>query len=167
MNYNEIMSNIEPYINLTVAMLGIAYPILLQTVTRLDEKYESEHITALFQKEWASKAYRYTLVASLISILIWSLNLKPRINIEKANFIIENSATILVITSSILLVFSFFIFVKKVLAYLTLDSLSRYLIKQYEKSQNETKYFQELSDLLIFSIRRQAPNSSTFSDFFL
>ena len=90
------MSSIDPYINMIIALLGIAYPILIQVIARLDVKYESQNITDLFKTEWEWKAFRYTLVASLISVFIWSLKLEPLIQIKQLNFLIENSSILLV-----------------------------------------------------------------------
>jgi len=161
------MSSIDPYINMIIALLGLAYPILLQVIARLDEKYESQNIAELFKTEWEWTAFRYTLVASLISVFIWSLKLEPLIQIKRLNFLIENSAILLVSFNTILLVVSFFFFVSKVLKYYTPYSLIPYLIKRHEKSKSEVKYFPALSDLLLLSINRQQTNlSRSLSDFF-
>jgi len=150
-----------------IALLGVAYPILLQVIARLDERYESENIAALFKTEWEWSAFRYTLVASLASVLIWSLQLRPLIEIEGLNFLIKNSATLLVSFNTVLLVVSFFFFVSKVLKYYTLYGLIPYLIERHEKSKSEVKYFPALSDLLLLSIKKQQRNPSrTLSDFF-
>lgn len=161
------MITIEPFINIIIALLGLAYPILLQVIARLDEKYVSENIATLFKTEWEWKAFRYTLVASLLSVLIWSLKLKPLIKIDGLNLLIENSAALLVVLSSTLLVISFFFFVGKVLKYYTPYSIIPYLIKGHDNSKNEIKYFPALADLLLLSIRKQQTNlSRTLSDFF-
>jgi hypothetical protein len=39
------MSSIDPYINMIIALLGLAYPILLQVIARLDENYEAQILT--------------------------------------------------------------------------------------------------------------------------
>jgi hypothetical protein len=161
------MITIEPFINIIIALLGLAYPILLQVIARLDEKYESEHIATLFKTEWEWKAFRYTLVASLLSVFIWSLKLKPLIEIDGLNYLIKNSATLLIALSATLLVISFFFFVGKVLNYYTPYSTIPYLIKGHDKSKSEIKFFPALADLLLLSIRKQQTNlSRTLSDFF-
>jgi hypothetical protein len=161
------MITIEPYINIIIALLGLAYPILLQVIARLDEKYESENIATLFKTEWEWKAFRYTLVASLISVFIWSFKFEPLIEIKGLNFLIENSATLLIVLSATLLVISFFFFVGKVLKYYTPYSMIPYLIKGHDTSKSEIKFFPALADLLLLSIRKQQTNiSRTLSDFF-
>ncbi|MFN3803036.1 hypothetical protein [Belliella pelovolcani] len=42
------MDEIQIYASATVAILGVAYPILLQVISRLDEKYDSDSIVELF-----------------------------------------------------------------------------------------------------------------------
>ena len=157
------MSSVEPYINIIIALLGLAYPILLQVITKLDERYESENIADLFKTEWELKVFRYSLVASLISAVLWSLKLKPLVYIE----VLENTDILLVAVNTIILVISFFFFVSKVLKYYTLYSIVPYLIRCHEKSKSEVKYFPSLSDLLLLSIKKQQTNiSRTLSDFF-
>lgn len=157
------MSSVEPYINIIIALLGLAYPILLQVITKLDERYESENIADLFKTEWELKAFRYSLVASLISAVIWSLKLEPLVDIK----VLENTDTLLVAFNTIILVISFFFFVNKVLKYYTLYSIVPYLIGCHEKSKNGVKFFIALSDLLLLSINKQQTNvSRTLSDFF-
>lgn len=161
------MITIEPYINIIIALLGLAYPILLQVIARLDEKYESENIATLFKTEWEWKAFRYTLIASLVSVFIWSFKFEPLIKIEGLNFLIENSATLLIALSATLLVISFFFFVGKVIKYYTPYSIIPYLVKGHETSKSEIKFFPALADLLLLSIRKQQTNiSRTLSDFF-
>lgn len=161
------MITITPFINIIIALLGLAYPILLQVVARLDEKYESENISNLFKTEWEWKAFKYSLVASLLSVLIWSFKLEPFIDIDSINYFIENSATLLIALSTTILVISFFFFVGKILKYYTPYSIIPYLIYKHEKSKDKVKYFPALSDLLLLSIRKQQTNlSRTLSDFF-
>lgn len=161
------MISIEPFINIIIALLGLAYPILLQVIERLDEKYESENIGTLFKTECEWKAFRYSMVASLLSVFFWSLNLEPLIEIDGLNFLIENSATLLVVLNATILVISFFFFVVKVLKYFTSYSIIPYLIKRHNKSNSGIKYFPALADLLLLSIRKQQTKlSRSLSDFF-
>ena len=111
------MASVDLFIYIIIGLLGLAYPILLQVIARLDEKYESENIAELFKKEFEWTAFRYTLVASLIFAFIWSLKIKSLIDIEFLNWLIDISAIIPVAVCTILLVISFFFFAHKVLIY--------------------------------------------------
>ncbi|WP_194778151.1 hypothetical protein [Pararhodonellum marinum] len=128
------MANLDPYINTVIALLGVAYPLLLQVISRLDEKYSSDKIVELFDQEWESKAFPYTLYSSLIFIFLWSLKLPPFIRIDSLNFFIENSASLLVAANAILLVIFFFFFVRKILIYYTLTKFIPYLIQKHEEN---------------------------------
>jgi len=161
------MSEIGIYITVTITLLGVAYPILLQVIARLDEKYSSEKIVGLFDNEIEGKLFRWLLISSLILIVIWTLKLKPLIQINGLNFLINNSANILVGLSAVLLVVSFFFFTRKILIYYTPTKFTQYLRKKHNEAKNDFKYFDALSDILLLSIRQQQRNLSlTLSDFF-
>jgi hypothetical protein len=128
------MTSIDAYIYIIIGLLGVAYPVLLQVVARLDEKYSSERIVELFDQEWESFAFPYSLYSSLIFVVIWSLKLPSLIHTGcYLDFIIENSGTLLVALNAILLVIFFFLFVKKILIYYTQTKLISYLIKKHNE----------------------------------
>jgi len=128
------MTSVDAYIYIIIGLLGVAYPVLLQVVARLDEKYSTERIVELFDQEWESKAFPYSLYSSLICIVIWSLKLPPLFHTGSfLDFIIENSATLLIAINAILLVIFFFFFVKKILIYYTQTKLISYLIKKHNE----------------------------------
>ncbi|MDP8315146.1 MAG: hypothetical protein RAP70_08755 [Candidatus Celaenobacter antarcticus] len=161
------MNEIGIYITVTITLFGVAYPILLQVIARLDEKYSSENIVGLFDKEIEGKLFRWLLISTLVFIVIWSLKLKPLFQIDGLNFIINNSANILLGLSSILLIISFFFFTRKILIYYTPTKFIQYLRNKHIKSRNDFKYFEGLADILLLSIKQQQRNLSlTLSDFF-
>jgi hypothetical protein len=128
------MTSVDAYIYIIIGLLGVAYPVLLQVVARLDEKYSSERILELFNQEWESKAFPYTLYSSLICIVIWSLKLQPLIHSGcPVDFIIDNSAALLIAINTIFLVVFFFLYVKKILIYYTQTKLITYLIKKHNE----------------------------------
>jgi len=128
------MKSVDAYIYIIIGLLGVAYPILLQVVSTLDEKYESEQIVKIFNQEWEGNAFQYSLYSSLIFVVIWSLKLPPLIQSNGTlKFLIENSAEILIGINTILLVIFFFLYVRKVLIYYTQTSLIAYLIKKHNE----------------------------------
>lgn len=128
------MASIDAYIYIIIGLLGVAYPVLFQVVARLDEKYSSDKIVELFDQEWESKAFPYSLYSALFFIVIWSLNLPPLIQTNTfLDFFIDNSAELLVATNAILLVIFFFLYVKKILVYYTHTKLIPYLIKKHNE----------------------------------
>lgn len=162
------MDIISICVSFIVAIFGIAYPILFQVVSGLDEKYSSEIIYELFNKEKIIHFFRYLLGASIVAIAVWLLKLPPLVSIKKINFIIENSATYLLGIVTLVLLISFLFFVAKILIYYTPSQLLKYLINKYKKDDkvNDFINFRAISDLLYFSIRKQNKTlCDTISDF--
>ncbi len=161
------MTEIGVYITVTITLLGVAYPILLQVIARLDEKYSSENIVSLFDKELEGNFFRWTLISSLILIVIWTLKIEPIIQINGLDFFINNSANIFLSVSSILLVVCFFFYTRKILIYYTPTKFIQYLKIRHSKEKNDFRYFEALSDILLLSIKQQQRNLAlTISDFF-
>ncbi len=153
------MDTITPYITATITILGIAYPILLQVISRLDEKYSSEHILELFNKEISKRTFKFTLIINLIFIVIWSFKLEPQIRFENRNIdlIINNSANLLLGISSIILVISFFLFVDKILTYYTPKRIVTHFSKKHRRSKiadNRSVYIEAMGDILVSSIKK-------------
>jgi hypothetical protein len=126
------MKSIDAYIYIIISLLGVAYPILLQVVARLDEKYESEQIVKLFNEEWEGNAFQYSLYSSLVLVVIWSLKIPPILQLNGLlGFLLKNLADILIGLNTILLVIFFFLYVRKVLIYYTHTDLISYLFKRH------------------------------------
>ena len=47
------------------AVMGIAYPLIIQAIERLDEKYNSPRIAKLFKEETSFKTYQIMIVISI------------------------------------------------------------------------------------------------------
>lgn len=161
------MKDIGIYTSVAISLLGVAYPILLQVISTLDEKYSSIQIVELFDTEIEKKLFQYFLIGSLVSVFIWSLKLPPLISVDQFKFIIDNSAGLLLISSSVLLVTVFFGLVRKISIYLIPAKFIKYLIKHHNANKGEFKYFRALSDVFLQSIQKQNHNiSQTISTFF-
>lgn len=162
------MENITICVSFIAAILGIAYPILLEVITRLDEKYSSQIIVDLFSKEKENKLFRLSLNISLVALLIWMLKLPPLIKIDGLNYIIGKSSEYILIISTISLIVSFFYFVKKVIIYYTPTKYLPYLISGHNKKPeaNDYEFFRAIGDVLYFSIKKQNEKiSKTISEF--
>ena len=127
------MIEIAIYSSVIISFIGIAYPILLQVMARLDETYSSTLIIELFEKEPRKKWFQYQLYISLLLVLIWSFKLKPRELFSNLGFFIDNSAVILLITTSILLVVSFILLVHRIFEYYVPSKFVAYLIKRHNE----------------------------------
>ena len=162
------MDNISLCVSFIATILGIAYPILLEVVSRLDEKYSSQTIVDLFSKEKENKYFTLFLKISLLSLFIWVLKLPPLFKVKGLDNIIGNSAQYILVLSTTLLIVSFFYFVKKVLIYYTPTKYLPYLISRHNKSgeANDYEFFRAIADVLYFSIKNQNEKiSKSISDF--
>lgn len=161
------MSSIDAYIYIIIGLLGVAYPILLQVVARLEEKYSSDIILKIFKQELEFKLFTYSLITAISFLVIWTLKLPKVLDINYLSFIIDNSAALLLALSSIVNIISFFLFVRKILIYYTPSEFILHLIKHHDKTVNNLSYFHALSDLLLLYIKYQHSNYSlTLSRFF-
>ena len=121
------------YATVVITILGIAYPILLQVIARLDETYSSTLIIELFEKEPRKKWFQIQLFISLFLVLIWTLKLEPLKPFANLGFFINNSASILLVITSTLLVISFIMLVKRIFEYNIPSKFVSYLIRKHNE----------------------------------
>jgi len=158
--------DVDVYVKVATGLLGVAFPILFQVISKLDDKYASVLIVELLDNEIEKKWFLRLLISSLFFIFLWSLKLPPLFNLE--GILIENSAAFLILLSTTLLVFCFFFFVRKIMIYYTPAKFIRYLkFRDSKADQGDFRYFKALSDVLILSIQKQNENiSQTLSGYF-
>lgn len=161
------------YIPLFVALIGIAYPIILQVIARLDEKYNSENIVKLFNQEPALKWFQWLLYVSLFFVVIWSLHLSPIPYFDDFPYI-NYSAVILSSASILLLTIAFIRLVNKVLVYYNPAQLIDYLANNHfkvgEKSQKAKRFswrglFKKIRLSLFSKNRRQNDAEDLYRSF--
>ena len=149
------MKEIPIYISIVVAILSLAYPILLQVIARLDEKYGSIRVVELFDNEKVKKWFQGVLVFALLAIFVWSFRLEPLSQLANVGWIIDNSANLLVLASATALVIIFFLFIDKVLVYYTPSKFAEYLMRKHKAKIANLAYFSALNDVFLSSIRHQ------------
>lgn len=52
---------VEICVAIDVAILGIAYPIIVDKASNIGDKYQSEYLSVLFNYEYPQKPLRFTL----------------------------------------------------------------------------------------------------------
>ncbi|GAB3566940.1 hypothetical protein GCM10027578_16800 [Spirosoma luteolum] len=145
--------DIDLYIRVTASILGITYPILLQVVARLDEKYASAVIVELFDSEKPKKWFRGILIVSLISIAIRSII--PILELqEDVKYCVQVIADYIVFITSLNLVITFFLFVEKILVYYTPLRFVDFLKNKYDLT-DDIRYFNALSDIFTLALQKQ------------
>ena len=144
-------------VSFIAGILGIAYPILLEVLSRLDEKYSSQIVLDLFNSERVKKVFTLSLYTSIVFVFIWFCNFPPLFKIPYFNFLIENSALYLLSITTGLLIISFIWYVNKIILYYTPLKFLPYLVLQH-RNRKETEnliFFNAISDLLYYSIKKQ------------
>ena len=152
----EKMNNIvEICVPLIIVLLGTAYPIILNNISNIGEKYHSKYIIALFKQErfYNQSSFQWILYLSLFLLIPLIFKFEPLFGWD--NWFINNSANILVSLVTALLLFIFFKWIKKISIYNSnIDSLLDYIIKRYENSNGKTKEyaFMSINDIAIYAV---------------
>jgi hypothetical protein len=126
------MDEITVYVRIIIAVLGIAYPIILQAISQLDTKYNSLVIVELFDGEFRKSWFEFQLVTCICLLFIWSFKLPLIKQLQNKSELLDNSAAILLVISTILLVISFILLTNRIYTYLVPTKLVRYLIQRHE-----------------------------------
>lgn len=163
---------IEICIAIDIAILGIAYPIIIDKISNIGDKYSSEYIPVLFNNEFPQKAlglnfrkivfsisiFKLTLFLTLFSFLFLIFKIPPPFNWN--NWFINNSANYLVLTFSILLIIFFFIWLGKVGLYNGKSkSLLTHIISRYQQSKPDTEiqnyHLKAINEITFYAIEKQ------------
>lgn len=166
-----IVNNIvEICVAIDIAILGIAYPIIVNTISNIGEKYSSQYLQVLFNNEFPqrkitiplikrkSSFFQLALYATLISFIFLIFQFSPLFNWD--NWFINNSAKLIVFAFTVFLVVLFFCLLNKVaLYYGSSKSLLRYLIQNYNKSKPDTQIksynLKTINELTLYALKKQ------------
>ncbi|NME73037.1 hypothetical protein [Flammeovirga aprica] len=156
---------IEICIAIDIAILSIAYPLLADKISNIGEKFKSQFLKEVFKNEFPQKKYPFTfgtplfkfvLFSTLISFFFMIFEFPPLFSWN--NIIINNSAKLIVLISTVILVFLFFEWISKVALFNGNSiSLLKHLIKKINSSKDENEY-------ILKSINELAYYSITFND---
>ncbi len=145
----EIDNIIEICIALDIAIIGIAYPIIIDKISNIGSKYSSEYLSELFENEFPQKKLGFKIFGKTVSYFIFFLystiisfipqifKFKPLYDWDKF-WIIRNSADLIVFLFSVLLLIFFFKWLNKVSIYNHKSTrLLNYLIKKHHQITDE------------------------------
>lgn len=136
-----------------IAILGLAYPILLTAVTRLDEKYKSATIVRLFRRRWEFQLFQVLLIAGLVFVgaqIIWIIHFRP-LPPEHPKFFLYDWSEIAVAVLCGALVIAFFFFVRRIVRFYDPGNLVATLRRN--KNTDDELNFKALTVLLFFGIQ--------------
>lgn len=154
--YANVISSFA--IPMVIAIFALAFPLLFQTASRIDDKYDSTLLIKVFRKDWICKWFIYTLLGALICCGLWILQLPRLIDCgEIINILIDNSALILLLVSTIVLIVMTILSMRLMYIYYMPDKLLERLIEQYHSALGKDKkiYFEAISKILFYSIKKE------------
>lgn len=170
---------VEICVYIDVAILSIAYPIIIDKISNIGEKYNSEYLSNVFDQKFPQTKtifrvsyFQLILILTLISFIFKILNLPPIECFQKI-YLIENSADIIIFLLTIALTVSFIIWLNRITLFrsktskLVLHLVNGYENKKDDKNQSKTYYLKTINELTIHSIRNQDPHiGETLVDFY-
>jgi hypothetical protein len=127
------MDEIEIYATAIITILSIAYPLIIQVISKLEDTYGSTRIIDLFEKEPVRKWFPVQLYIALFSVFLWSLKLKPLPLFSDLGFVARNSGSLFVMLNTVLLVISFVLLVNKLVIFSTASNIVKYLIEKHNE----------------------------------
>ncbi len=157
---------IEICVAIDIAILGIAYPILIDKISNIGQKYNSEYLPNVFESEYPDKKIigrisilQIILIFTLISFVFQIFSFAP-IKCFENNSLIENSADILVFIFTVFLTFTFFLWVNKIMLYQGKASeLLKYLIIKHNTTENDdqskTYLLKTINEFSLYAIEKQ------------
>lgn len=125
-------------------MFGLAFPISLQVISKIDEKYSSESIMEYFSKEFEWSIFRLSLILALISLAVFGCR-----NVFNFSLRFNHLWIWLIFILTIILSVSFFFFVTKIFIYFSQSRLKAYLLQRSKKEE----VFYQLKDLLRYGLK--------------
>lgn len=151
-NIGEIVS--EFCIPTIIGIFTFATPLILQTISRIDDKYESTLLAKLFVKDWVCRTFIGIGIGSFVSLLLWMLNLPRVVDWGILNVWVDNSASLILLISVIALIVAACEILYLTYTYYIPKKLVARLQKQCNTHLNERIYFDGVSKVLNYSISK-------------
>jgi hypothetical protein len=149
-NYPDIIS--VALIPMIIAIFALGFPLLIQTITRIDDKYKSTILISTFINEKICKWFLWVLFSAIASYVIWFCKSLPLVNL---GWLIDNFVLIFAAFSTTILIVKTFRIVDLIHIYYVPELLLNRLIKAYNKTNKQRKktlYFEGISKILFYSI---------------
>lgn len=168
----ELKNIVEICVAIYIAIISIAYPIIVDKISNIGDKYSSQYIPVVFEYEFPQRAIGFTFrnrrySASLFKVLLYTalffllfliFQIKPLLGWD--NWIVNNSAGLLVFIFSLSFTISFFIWLSKVSLFNgNSTALLKHLVDKYGKYTNESEaknyYLKSINELTFYAIEKQ------------
>ncbi|WP_066829608.1 hypothetical protein [Rufibacter ruber] len=162
---------VEICVAIDVAILGIAYPIIVDKISNIGDKYSSNYLVELFRDEFPHRVksfrifgydfeisvFKIMLIATMLSFASLIFEQKPIL--WEDNWFVSNSADLLVFIFSFLLISFFFIWLDKVALYNGKSTvLFNHIIKKYKilnkKADSSKYYLKTLNEISVYALNK-------------
>ncbi|WP_157909902.1 hypothetical protein [Capnocytophaga cynodegmi] len=155
---NDIIAICVPLI---VAIFGLAYPIILEQISKIGAKYNSKYLLVLFDNEYYQKKrffksniFQISLISALVSLLFHITKFQPLFGWNHC--VINNSAKIITILLTISLIIIFFKWLNEIRKYIgNIDNLLNHIIEKYKKTKEDSIKkisLMTINDIAIYAI---------------
>ena len=168
---------IEICVAIDVAILGIAYPIIVNKTSNIGDKYSSQYLSNIFNNEFPQKGRKFTfkipkknkftfefsifelnLFATLFSFIFLIFRIQPLWGLN--NWLVNNSADLIVFMLTASLIILFLIWLRKVALYNgKTTSLLKYLIKNHSKFKADSEirkyHLKAINEIAFYAIEKQ------------
>lgn len=104
-------------ISIIAAVLGLAFPIIVQTIGQIDTKYGSTRLVERIKRSWEYQFFVFALICAIIIRGYYCFAPERVVDWGWANPYIDSSAIILVFVSVVILIVALFLFVFKILRF--------------------------------------------------
>jgi hypothetical protein len=159
-------------VGIDIAILGIAYPIIVDKISNIGDRYRSNYLSVLFNKEVPQRPvvlklgnkrielsiFQLALYVTIISFLFLIFPIEPLFGWD--NIFINNSAKFLVLGLTIILTILFFQWLNMVVLYNGKPtSLLSYIIKEYHSIRKDLTekpyYLKTINEFTFYAIDKQ------------
>lgn len=170
LNFNNVADLCIPIV---ASILGIAFPIIVQTIGRIDDRYNTIRLVKRFKKEPLYLYFRISLAITIILLIYNNTVFFPwQLNWGKGfNEIIQNSSDILVLLSTSVLIILLFSVVNLIIQYYDYKDLFhriKYKLYSSNKIKNNLEESEsdiyDLVELVKFIIKKD--DQDTLNDFY-
>lgn len=127
-------------ISIIAAVLGLAFPIIVQTIGQIDTKYGSTRLVERIKRSWEYQFFVFALICAILIRGYYCFAPERAVDWGKINPIIDSSAIILVFVSVVILIIALFLFVFKILRFYNpiklLNEISGKIERIHKKQQS-------------------------------
>lgn len=141
MNFDFLYHSYTLTITIFAAVFGMAYPLMLQAIERIDQKYSSSVLSSDLRNRWQFKWFNWLIICCIATLPVLAYVLEVAVSIQH-KYIIVSIATLLIITLMVDVV----LLVRRILGFYSPTELLEYL-----DSKNNISNTNALLDLARFA----------------